>query len=300
MKIYRSLEELQISEPTALTIGKFEALHLGHRELLEQIKKAASIGLKTLVIRLKSETQKDRSLLLTDEEAEKKLEEFGIEYLAELTMDQTFLNLSAESFLKDVLVDKCSMKAIFCGSDFCFGKGRAGDVSLLKANEEAYGYKAYVYQKRAVGEKTVSSTGIKEDILAGEIERAEEALGYAYSFTGEVIHGRHLASWLGFPTANMIPDPKKILPPFGVYAAEVIIDGYMHMGMANLGVKPTITDEKTVLLETNVFDFSGDLYGKTITVFLKQYVRPEQSFPSVDALKKQMGMDSDVVRNFFF
>lgn len=298
MKIYTSLD-FKIEEETFLTVGKFDGLHLGHQELIRRVVNCKKPAQKALVFRLKSEYEQRCSVLLTDEEMQKMLEEMGVDILVDIRINRAFLSVPAEAFIKDILLDRCHMKGIVCGSDFFFGKEKQGDTALLKRAGEDMDFSVTVLEKKDLHHHEISSTAIREMITLGKMEEAEGALGYPYFLEGPVIHGRHLATEMGFPTANVRPDEEKILPPFGVYAAEIQLGERTFKGMANLGIKPTVTEEHVTLLETYVFDLAEDLYGKELKVRLIRFMRPEKKFPSITELKNQLSADKENVFGWF-
>ena len=298
MICYDDIDAIDITEYTAVTAGKFDGVHKGHQKLLSELIKAAGKDLKTLVIRLKPMNHAQKRLM-TDEETAKVFEALGVDILVELRLDSELMQLSAESFVRDILIEKCRMKTFVCGADFSFGRGRAGNEALLKTMGKSLGFKTIVFKKETEEEMEVSSTRIRKLLEAGDLTGAEQLLGRSYSISGTVIHGRHLATSLGFPTANVIPDPEKILPPFGVYAVQAEIDGVTYPGMANLGVKPTVTEDEQVLLEVSLMNFSGDLYDKKLKAEFLRFIRPEQKFSSIEELKKQLKKDYEACRSCF-
>ena len=207
--------------------------------------------------------------------------------------------MEPEQFVKEILVDKLDAKVVVIGEDFRFGYKRRGDAQLLKELSSQYGYEVQVFEKVRVDGEIVSSTNIRKAIEDGNMEFAERMLGEPYSLSGEVVHGKKLGRELGMPTANVIPDKQKLLPPFGVYASKTLVDGIWYDGITNIGVKPTITEEKVRLAETFLFDYHGDLYGKEIRTNLYHFEREERKFESIDALKAQMEEDCQFGKEFF-
>ncbi|MBR0086464.1 MAG: riboflavin biosynthesis protein RibF [Lachnospiraceae bacterium] len=298
METISDLEELSCPEGSYVTVGKFDGLHLGHRELIGGVLKARDKGHKAVVIRLKIEKQQGESLL-TEKETGDILEALGVDILAEIPLTEAFRDMPAETFIKDILAEKLQMKAFFCGEDFFFGKDRRGNIRLLEDLSAVYGFTLHVLPKKNGGAEAVSSSRIRTLLSDGAMHAVNALLGYRYFLEGEVVHGRHLATYLGFPTANVVPPAEKLLPPFGVYAVLAETGGKVYEGMANLGVKPTVTDEKAVLLEVSLSGFSGNLYGKTLRTEFLEYIRPEKRFDSVDDLKHQLNLDFDGIRDFF-
>ena len=297
-------EVLSIEADTAVAIGKFDGSHCGHRKLLKElIKDAAAKKLRTCVVILDI----NKKNLNSPADRKKELYELGIDYVIELPFTEKLRNMGAEDFVRDILVGRFRMKAITAGPDISFGYNKEGNVELIKALSEKYGYSVHIIDKLTEYNREVSSSFIKEELMKGNTERVKEPQGYNYSFIGKVVHGRHLGETvLGFPTMNLIVDKNRVLAPFGVYAVKVFIypdsmkkenkdnsEAKVHYGIANLGLKPTVSDEpdydpERIDLETNVFDYSEDAYGKTIRVELISFIRPERKFNSLEEVREQL------------
>lgn len=203
-----------------------------------------------------------------------------------------------EDFVRKVLVGRLNVKYLFCGEDFRFGKDRAGTTEILKDYGVKYGFSLTVFSKCTSRGEIVSSTLLREALDAGDMKKFMAASGNPYTISGVVVHGIHLATQFGYPTINIVPQPEKLLPRFGVYYVRVTIDGEVYDGMANLGVKPTITTENLPLLETNLLDTDRDLYDKmTVTEFIR-FIRPEKKFASVEDLEEQIRADLKTVRRY--
>ena len=201
--------------------------------------------------------------------------------------------MSPEEFVVHVLKGQMNAEAIVAGTDFHFGRNRSGDVAFLKANAEKFRYDLTVVEKAMDGEREISSTYIREELAAGRIEKANELLGYTYSVQGRVVHGKHLGTGMGFPTVNLLPPSQKHLPAFGVYLSEVEIDGKLYPGITNIGRKPTIKGEHLAGVETHIYDWTRDIYGKDVKVRLLTFLRPEKKFDSVEELKAQVLHDKE-------
>ena len=197
------------------------------------------------------------------------------------------------------LVHRFSMKYMAVGSDFRYGHRGRGDVALLRELAQKEGFTLEVKEKLKEDHRDISSTYIREEIRQGHIAKANHLLGHPYFVRGTVAHGNHLGNQLGFPTINLIPPALKMLPPFGVYATRVKIGEKYYQGMTNVGIKPTIAGERVAGVETNVFDFSGDLYGQDVVIFFYEYLRPERKFSSLDELSGQLAADCGQVKAFF-
>ena len=301
MKYITGTKEFQIDRPTAVTLGKFDGLHRGHRKLLEQVFACREQGLASAVFTfgtppLELTKGKPQTMITTNGERMENLRNAGVDYLVEFPFDMATAGTEPEEFVRDILVGKMRAKAIVSGTDFHFGHNRRGDVELLKELAPRYGYTAYVVEKAHDGDRVISSTYVREMLAEGNIRKANELLGYEYSISGQVVHGKHLGTTLGFPTVNIIPPAAKHLPKFGVYVSRVEIDGEQFYGITNIGRKPTIKGEFPAGVETYIYGVSGDLYGKRIRVSLVDFLRPEMKFESVEQLKAQVQSDKEAVR----
>ena len=205
--------------------------------------------------------------------------------------------MEASDFVRKIVSD-LNVRFIAVGSDFGFGHNREGDFRLLQNMSGQLGYKVEVVDKERYLGREISSTYIREVIGKGDMETAEKLLGYPYTVKGVVGYGRQLGRTIGIPTTNVIPIKEKLLPPNGVYVSKVHIEGETHMGVTNIGVKPTVGDENEKGAETFIFDFDKDVYGKNITIELHKFIRPEMKFESLEKLKEQMEKDIEFVRNY--
>jgi riboflavin kinase/FMN adenylyltransferase len=289
---------------TAVTLGKFDGLHLGHQLLLDQVKAYKNQGYTTVMFSFLYHpcnlfSEKEFELIYTEEEKKTKLKKSGLDVLISYPFTQETRSIEPEAFIKDILVDRLDAKAIVVGSDFHFGYERRGDVRLLKKFEKTYGYKVIVCEKKKSSEGIISSSLIRNELKEGNIEAANAMLGQPYTITGEVMHGRRIGRTLGMPTTNIIPAQNKLLPPNGVYASKTLIDGISHPGVTNIGYKPTVGGEEKRGVETFLFDFDQDLYGRVIEVSLYTYVRPENKFDSLEKLRLQMLQDIKAASDYF-
>lgn len=289
---------------TAVSLGKFDGVHIGHQKLMDCILDYKEKGLKAVVFSFLIHPStllggKEMSLIMTEEEKKRKLDKMGVDALVSYPFSKETLSMEPEQFVKEILVDKLDAKVIAIGENFHFGHNRRGDANLLKELSAIYGYEVQVFKRVKIAGERVSSTWIRKCISEGNMEYVQKLLGEPYSLSGEVIHGQKLGRTLGMPTANVIPEKYKLLPPFGVYASKTCIDGIWYEGITNIGVKPTITEEKVKLAETFLFEYQGDLYGKEIRTDLYCFSRPEQKFNSIEELKVQMEKDCHFGKEYF-
>lgn len=305
MQYITGTREFHIEEPAVVTLGKFDGLHRGHRKLLSEVFRFRERGYKTAVFTFETTpgtlmSGKLQTMITTNEERRVNLDRAGIDYLVEYPFNQEVAHVMPEEFVKEILVGQMHAKAIVTGADFHFGYKRTGDVSLLKELSSIYDYEMVIVKKALDKDREISSTYIREELAAGNIEKANELLGYSYMIHGEVVHGKHLGTKLGFPTVNILPRIQKHLPEFGVYLSKVMIDGKCYYGITNIGRKPTIEGERPAGVETYIYDLNEDLYGKWIEVQLIGFLRPEKRFESVEELKSQVLKDKEAGRRMHF
>lgn len=286
---------------TVVTLGKFDGLHLGHKELIDDVLK--SIGLTKVLFTFNVNpisilSGKDFKVIYTDEERKNLLKDSGLDYMVDYPFTRETINTSADEFIEKIIHGKLGAKKLVVGTDFRFGKNRLGDVELLKRKSKNYHYELKVIEKKKMYGEIISSTRIRALIKRGDIKTANELLGRAFSFSGEIIHGNHLGHSVGMPTINIKPDESKLLPPFGVYASDTELDGVTYRGITNIGVKPTISDNNTVGVETWLFGLNKDVYGHVAKVKLLDFIRPEMKFASLEEVKMQVNIDAKRAKEF--
>lgn len=303
MKVFSSIQEFDISSATVVTLGTFDGVHIGHQRILEKLTTSASVlGCESLVLtffphpRMVLQQDAEIKLLNTIEEKTVLLEKFGIGNLVVHPFDELFSQLTAEEFVKNILVDKFKIKKIIIGYDHRFGKNRTASIDDLIRFGERYGFEVEQISAEEIDDVSVSSTKIRNALDAGNISLANQYLGYDYFFSGTVIEGKKLGRTLGFPTANIAVDHTyKLIPKNGVYIVSSVIDGLKFYGMMNIGINPTVGGD-VQSIEVHFFDFNQDLYTKMITVSIHEKIRDEEKFPSVDALKQQLDTDKQTAQ----
>ncbi|MFB5649240.1 bifunctional riboflavin kinase/FAD synthetase [Leptospira wolffii] len=304
MKILRSLESLKtdLNTPTVVTLGNFDGIHLGHQALLERTKEISlEKGVPSCVVTyypnpaLVLGKDKDSGGITTQSDKETLIESYGIDWLIVVPFTLEFAQIEAEDFLKNVLIDGLGAKHILIGFNHCFGKGRRGDYELLKRYSSELGYELEKLDPVFLGNTKLSSSHVRSLLRSGKVEEAEECLGREFSVSGSVVEGHKRGRAIGFPTANVRPLPELILPGIGVYAGRTEIDGKTYPSMINIGNNPTFGDN-VVSLESHIFDFSGDIYGKTVRILFTSKIREEIKFSGVDALVSQLKKDEEVSR----
>lgn len=299
----RGTTEFQIEEPTVMTFGKFDGIHRGHKMLLDTLLNKKKDDYKAVVFTFDIPPRKEVSndegaVLTTNEEKLHIFENLGIDYVVECPFTAEIRNMEAVDFIK-MIVDKLHVKFMVVGTDFHFGHNRTGDYKLLMEYADVFGYAVQVVEKMQCDGRDISSTFVREEIKAGNIEKANELLGVPYFIQGIVEHGNQIGRTIGFPTINLIPEEEKLLPPFGVYVTKVFIGGEEYCGVTNVGRKPTIEGDNPVGVETNVLDFSDDVYNSTVEVEFLHGIRGETKFESIDALKAQLQQDIKIARIYF-
>jgi riboflavin kinase/FMN adenylyltransferase len=303
-RVLRSISELaDIAGPVVIAAGVFDGFHLGHRAVIDRTIAGARAAGGTPVVATFDphpaavlRPQSAPPLLTSTRHKIRLLADAGIAHVLVLGFDAAFAAQPPEIFIQ-ALADACRpLREICVGEDWAFGKDRAGNLSLLTVLGKKLGFTATGHLPVIVDGKAVSSTAIRAAVESGALAEAARLLGREFSVLGTVIEGRRLGRTLGFPTANVRPESEQ-LPPNGVYAVRVLIDGKSHAGIANVGVRPTVSNEGVQrLVEVHLFDFSGDLYDCDIEVFFGRFVRPEQKFPDLDALRAQIASDVASVR----
>lgn len=285
--------DLPYKKPTAVAIGLFDGIHVGHAELVRDIEEQS--GLKSLVYTF--DTKPNHAILKNIYTAEEKSSIFSSMHVDALYMQpftEAFSGLSRDEFIEG-LVHDFNAKHITVGFDFRFGKNAEGNAAYLSEQAKKYGYTLCVVPEVLCGEGKVSSTLIRAHIERGEMERTAELMRRFYFIDGQIEKGKHLGSAIGFPTANISTD--KLMPRYGVYATIVQVDGKCFPAVTNVGIRPTVSDNGIPNIETFIFDFSGDVYDEKMRVNFVSFLRPEIAFGDVVELQAQIARDADTARD---
>lgn len=312
MKIIENTTEFYISEETAAAIGKFDGFHRGHQKLLGHLRQQQAKGLKSVVFTFVPSpaaffSREPVRELSTLEEKRRIFANAGVDYLIEYPFYQEIADMEPETYIKEVLVDRIHAKCVVAGEDVSYGRHGAGDYQLLQKMASEHGYRVLLIDKVLYEGKEVSSTYVREEVGRGNMELAANLLGGPYQVSGEIIHGRKLGRTIGMPTVNLLPPEDKLLPPKGVYYSYVYLhsgtgdmeyDGKRLAAITNIGTKPTVDERCVMGVETYIYDFDSDVYGKDMEVCLLKYKRPEMRFDGVDALKAQMAADISEGRRY--
>ena len=300
MQIHYNLDNFVAVNPV-VTIGTFDGVHLGHREVISELKRISTLSEGDSVVftfdphpRIVIAPQEDSlRLLSTQKEKINLMEKIGIDHLVIYPFTREFSKLSYNEFVENILVGKMNIASLVVGYDHRFGQGRKGDFNSLELLSNELNFKVEQLSELLVDNKVVSSTKIRLALEAGDILKANHFLGYRYTLSGKVIEGKQLGRKLGFPTANIETlDNHKLVPGDGVYAVFVQTGGEIYKGMLNIGIRPTVNynaDHKSI--EVHIFDFESDIYNSEITLYFVSKIRDEQKFEGIVALQEQLVKD---------
>lgn len=296
MEIITSLEQLYTDSKTALAMGKFDGIHLGHKKLLNLILAQKQDQLKTAIFTFEPSPEEffvghTVKQLYTREEKRNAFEKMGIDLLVEFPLNAETAATPPDEFVKKILVERLRADYIAAGTDVTFGDKGRGDQYLLKNMSKELGFELCLIDKVMLDGQEVSSTRIRNEVSDGNMPMVRRLLGDDYSISGIVEHGNHIGHTIGIPTVNILPKENKLLPPFGVYRSKVVIGKREYRGMTNIGRKPTIASDNKIGVETYIYDFDSDVYGRFIEVKLEKFVRPEMKFSGIEELKAQMKKD---------
>lgn len=288
--------EFHIEGKTAVAIGKFDGIHLGHQRLLQEILEQKKAGLKACVFTFDPSPAvlfgfSDGRELMTLKEKREILEQMGVDILIEYPLNMESASIDPKEFVSKILVEQMQVGLLAAGDDLSFGKGGKGNWQLLEELADTYGYELKRIDKVVMDDMEISSTVIRDLLNRGQMEVVSKYMGRHFSFEGIVVPGKQLGRTLGFPTVNLMISEKKILPPYGVYSTLVWWRGKAYEAISNVGEKPTVSAERIPGIESYLYDFHEDLYGQEIKVELLAYRRPEMQFSSVEELKAQLEKD---------
>jgi len=298
LKLFHSINDFQSTKKTILTLGTFDGVHIGHKKILERITQNTENGkYESLVLtffphpRMVLQEKSEIKLLNTIAEKTKLLEATGIENLVIHPFNESFSRLTAEEFVHSILVEQFHIQKIIIGHDHRFGRNRTANIDDLIAFGAEYGFEVEQISAQEIQDVSVSSTKIRKALNEGNMDLANDYLGYDYFLSGEVVKGKQLGRTIGFPTANIqIEEDYKLIPRNGAYVIKAIVDQKEIFGMMNIGFNPTVNGQNQTI-EANLFDFDADIYGQKIEIILLQYLREEQKFGSIDLLIAQLNQD---------
>ena len=276
-------------------LGNFDGLHIGHQKLIKEAIHYAKEHNFECIIYTFSTLPNNKKYIMTTEEKLEALKSTGVD---DVYIDNFFniKNYTANEFVNEILINKLNAEVVFCGYNFTFAINKSGDVNLLKKL-----IKTYVVNEIKIDNYKISSSIIREYILRGEIEKANKLLNRNFEISGYIIHGKKIGRTIGFPTANIKPNSLKIMPPLGVYGVKVKIEGFdsEFVGIMNIGKNPTVNNDGYINIETNIFNFNQDIYGKKIKIFVYKLIRLEKKFESLNELAKQIKSDVSYWENIY-
>ncbi|WP_207422360.1 bifunctional riboflavin kinase/FAD synthetase [Desertivirga brevis] len=328
MKVYRHINEFQKLNNAVVTIGTFDGVHFGHRKIINRLTEVADqSGGESVILTffphprmILHPENSSLKLITTIEEKAELIEKLGVDHLIITPFTRDFSNLSAQTYIQQVLVEKIGTKKIIIGFDHRFGKDRQGNLAELQRHAAQYHYEVEEIPEQDIHEVKVSSTQIRDSLLSGDVETAEDFLGYPFFLTGKVIKGDRLGRQMGFPTANLlIEESYKLVPSDGIYAVEVElmekqgaypldqplvtskspVTANILKGMAYIGNRPTING-MTRNIEVNIFEFDKEIYRQYIRVHFKNFVRHDMRFNNMDELKNQIEQDKQAVLKLLY
>ncbi|MCY4560758.1 MAG: bifunctional riboflavin kinase/FAD synthetase [Flavobacteriaceae bacterium] len=300
MQVFNHIDQYCAKKKSALTIGTFDGVHIGHQKILNQLVHTARKGeLQSTVLsffphpRMILQPEENLKLIDTIEEKQDKINALGVDNLIIHPFSKKFSTQTAETFIKEILVEKLNLSHVIIGYDHRFGKKREANVDTLIDYGGKFDFKVSVIPPQEIKDISVSSTKVRLALINGDIPTANSYLNTHYSIQGTVIKGNALGRTLGFPTANInIEHEYKLVPKNGVYLVDVIVDKTQHFGMLNIGNRPTIKNKNSQIhIEVNLFDFDGMIYGEKIKINFYQRIRNQKKFQKLDYLKKQIQKD---------
>lgn len=303
MKIIAGTKDFCLERETAVAIGKFDGVHVGHRRLLQEILAQKQKGLDVCVFTFDPPPAvlfgfSDGKELTTREEKRSFFQRMGVDVLIEFPLTLETAAISPEDFARELLAKRMKAKFIAAGTDLSFGAKGAGNAELLQRLGPELGFEVKTIEKICIQGCEVNSTYIRELLKEGKMEQVETFLGMPYTVMGTVMHGNRIGRTIGFPTVNLLPEENKLLPPNGVYYSEVSYKGKKYRAISNIGYKPTVTEERVLGVESYLYDFDDEIYDKSIEVSLYAFKRPEQRFESLEALKEQLARDIEDGRSY--
>lgn len=303
MAVFHHLNNLPSFKNPVLTIGSFDGVHHGHKVILSEVVKAAkAVDGESILITFEPHPRKiihpeqPLGLLTAPEQKIALMEAEGIDHIVVVPFTRDFSMLSAKEYVVDFLLSNFRPHTIIIGYDHHFGHSREGNIDLLKSLVPP---EIHVIEISAqlIDEAAVSSTKVRNALLQGQVHEAADMLERSYSLQAMVVHGSKIGRTIGYPTANLQPSyPDILMPGIGIYAVMVAWEGGLYKGMMSIGYRPTVTSEKVITCEVNILDFNEDLYGQLLTVYFVQYIRGEEKFDSLDALKEQIALDEIHIR----
>lgn len=304
MKVFRNIDGIGYDKRTAVSVGTFDGVHSGHRKIIEKLNTVKDLkGLRSVIVTFDPHPQivlrnraKDIRILSTLEEKLEIFSQLSIDIAYVINFTKEFANTTADDFYKNYLIDKIGLNDLVLGYDHMFGKNREGNYDTLKELSAKYEFTVDRVDEYKPDDVHISSSVLRELLSEeGNVSKAAKILGRNYSIEGTVVEGKKLGRELGYPTANIkIQDEFKLIPAIGIYAVEVILNGKTYSGMMSIGRNPTVTDDYSIKLEVNIFDFNDDIYGQKIKIGFIDRIREEIKFENIDKLRTQLHSDKKI------
>jgi riboflavin kinase/FMN adenylyltransferase len=300
VSVFYNISELSQVTNSIVTIGTFDGVHLGHQKIIKRLvelkqKQGGEIVLFTFdphPRKILFPEQKDLKLITTTEEKCDILKQFGVDHVLVYPFTTEFSKMQAQDYISNIIVKGLKTKTLVIGYDHRFGSNREGSIDTLKQFAPIYHFDLEEIPAQEINQLNVSSTRIRKAIEDGDIQTANDFLGYTFFITGEVIKGKQLGRTIGYPTANIfIDNADKLIPKIGVYAVNVVLKGVTYKGMLNVGTNPTTDFDNKIKIEVNIFDFDADIYGETLKVEFVKWIRNEEKFANLDELKQALAND---------
>ncbi len=329
-------KNFSFEDKTVVAIGNFDGFHYGHLKLIEQVnlekdkhyknyiknndikynydenssiifdnnQKLLSCPIKSVIFSFYPhplnyiKNIKMKTILSMEEKIEE-LRNLGLDYFVCYPFDEETMNISATKFIEEILVKQMNMETVIVGEDFKFGNKQKGDIKLLKKLGQKYNFNVIEIEQKKNMNKKISSTNIRELVEKNNFAEIKKLLGNDYYVKGEVVNGKMLGRTINFPTANIVPNEDKLLPRNGVYVTSVEIDDKKYKSISNVGVNPTTDNYYNKIIETHIFNYNDNLYGKKIKVNFYEFIRVEKKFNSVEQLKEQISLDCDIALKYF-
>jgi riboflavin kinase/FMN adenylyltransferase len=304
--IYHHISELSALTNSIVTIGTFDGVHLGHQKIIKRLvelknKQGGEIVLFTFAPHPRKvlfPEQTDLKLITTTDEKCKLLQQFGVDHVLVYPFTKEFSKMHAQDYISDIIVKGLKTKTLVIGYDHHFGANREGNIETLKKFAPIYNFNVEEISAQEINQLNISSTRIRKAIDEGDIQTANDFLGYQFFITGKVIRGKQLGRTIGYPTANVfIEDTDKLIPKIGVYAVNVILNDIGYKGMLNIGVNPTTDTDNKIKIEVNIFEFDKEIYGEILKLEFVKRIRDEEKFANLDELKKALANDKITCNN---
>lgn len=306
MRVYHHISELTGLSRSIVTIGTFDGVHLGHQKIIRRlVELKKKQGGETVLFTFDPHPRKvlfpdqtDLKLITTTEEKCTLLQQFGIDHVLVFPFTREFSQMQASEYVSEIIAKGLKTDTLVIGYDHRFGSNREGNIETLKALSATYGFKVEEIPAQEINQLNVSSTRIRKAIDEGDVETANQFLGYSFFVTGIVVKGKQLGRTIGYPTANIfVKDKDKLIPKIGVYAVNVEVENKRYKGMLNVGVNPTTDTDNKIKIEVNIFDFDKDIYDAPIKVEFVKWIRNEEKFANLEELKHALANDKIACSN---